>query len=404
MKTTEMAHSFTWPSTDCTCTLYHLDALTMANKFPKQHFRTSTPTVVHTLPSGEGLYLLPCQLFFINNSTPPVSVVCVEPVGDVYSDLVIFDIPWGMMEAAWDVQMTLDQLVGVIRQVGVCQDHLDNNFTFVIWHQPTDTKMVHDAFKSENYKNITDFYWHKEGHKGNQIQRVLTPAIECATIAHYKSLNDCTVRNMPPDPRQRHNLITVPHITSFALDASQKKINAAEKPRPLAQFFVDHYCPQGGNVLVIGAGAGGDVFGALDGGANVVAVERDLVQFNAFPATAARKMQAEHDKMNADRRAAVEEDETSESTSQASASAATAQQQSLQQPAASTGAPPSAIKECDVCSDPLSQEDIDKNIECYLCRFKGPLCPEHRFKDPNSEVWYCPEHQGAIHNEDSQAV
>jgi hypothetical protein len=33
--------------------------------------------------------------------------------------------------------------------------------------------------------------------------------------------------------------------SAFALDASQQKINAAEKPRALAQFFVNHYCPVG---------------------------------------------------------------------------------------------------------------------------------------------------------------
>ena len=49
-KTTEAKHEFTWPPTDRTCCLYHLDALTMANKFQKNHFRTSTHTVVHTSP------------------------------------------------------------------------------------------------------------------------------------------------------------------------------------------------------------------------------------------------------------------------------------------------------------------------------------------------------------------
>ena len=49
MTTSEAAHCFTWPPTDCTCTVYHLDALTMANKFPKQHWRTYTHTVVHTI-------------------------------------------------------------------------------------------------------------------------------------------------------------------------------------------------------------------------------------------------------------------------------------------------------------------------------------------------------------------
>ena len=324
-------------------------------------------------------------------------------MGDVCSDLVMFDMPWGMMDQPWDVQMTSQELVNIIRQVGVCQDHLDNNFTFVLWHQSSDTKMVRDALQSENYKNITDFYWHKEGHKGNQIQRALTPAVECATIAHYRSLGECDVRNMHADPRYRHNLITVPHITSFALDASQQKINAAEKPRALAKFFVDHYCPVGGNVLVIGAGAGGEVFGSLDGGANVVAVERDTVQFNAFAATATKKIQAEYDRMSEQAQIEDKDDDTSTSVSQSSAVAAAGPKQGAQLQL-SRSEPLAAEKECNICSAALSPADIERNIQCDICQFKGPLCPSHRFQDPSSHVWYCQEHQGAIHNSSSQVV
>jgi hypothetical protein len=263
--------------------------------------------------------------------------------------------------------------------------------------------MVRDALQSENFKNITDFYWHKKGHKGNQIQRALTPAVECATIAHYRSLGKCDVRNMPADPRERHNLLTVPHVTAFALDASQQKINAAEKPRALAHFFLDHYCPVGGNVLVIGAGAGGDVFGALDGGANVVAVERDPVQFNAFPATATKKIQAEYDREAEQARTTQDDDDTEESTSQASAVAPAGPQQGAQLQL-SQPAHLAAEKECNICRAALTPADIESKIQCDVCQFKGPLCPDHRFQDPSSYVWYCPEHQGLIHNNASQGV
>jgi hypothetical protein len=306
-----------------------------------------------------------------------------------------------MMDSTWDIQMTKEELVLILRQVGVCQDHLENHYTIVLWHQSSDTKMVRDALKEENFKNISDFYWHKVGHKGNQIQRAWTPAVECATIAHYKSQNECIVRDMPADPRNRHNLIEVPHLTSFALNTSQLKINAAEKPRALAQFFVDHFCPGGGNVLVIGAGAGGDVFGALDGGANVVAVEKDPVQFNAFPATATKKLQVEYDKMEEQAQIQHDDDDTSSSASQASAAAPPVPQQGLQLSLAG----PARLdmdKQCTSCGMDLTPDDIQKNIQCAVCEFKGPLCSIERFQCPRTDAWYCPEHRGMVLEKDSQ--
>jgi len=319
----------------------------------------------------------------------------------VCADLVIFDMPWGIMDDTWDVQMTFDELVSILRQIGVCQDHLENHYTIVLWHQSSDTKMVRDALQQENFKNITDFYWHKVGHKGNQIQRSLTRAVECATIAHYKSQNECIVRDMPADPRNRHNLIEVPHLTSFALNASQIKINAAEKPRALAEFFVNHFCPPGGNVLVIGAGAGGDVFGALDGGANVVAVEKDPVQFSAFYATAVKKIQDEHDMMQEQAEKQNADDETSEAASQGSAAASPGQQPPAPLSLSMQG-PPAIATECTSCGNALTPADIQKNIECHVCEYKGPLCSDERFQCPVTNVWYCPEHRGLCQNKDSQ--
>ena len=44
------------------------------------------------------------------------------------------------------------------------------------------------CMKEENFKNISDFYWHKVGHKGNQIQRSLTRAVACFLPARQSIL------------------------------------------------------------------------------------------------------------------------------------------------------------------------------------------------------------------------
>ena len=76
------------------------------------------------------------------------------------------------------------------------------------------------------------------------------------------------------------------------------KINPAQKPEALAQHFCHHHIPVGGTILIIGAGAGGSVFGALRSGVNVVAVENDNFQFEMFKRTFLAKQQAEFDKID----------------------------------------------------------------------------------------------------------
>ena len=319
--------------------------------------------------------------------------------------LVIFDMPWGKLtQHAWDnqtSQMTQEELVAIIRQAGVCQSHLDNGVTFVLWHQTSDAKMVRDALTSEHYSHLTDFFWHKKDHCGSGPQRSLVPSVECATIGFYKSQLDCYITH-PSNPRDRHNFIDIPHITKFALDPEGGKVNGAEKPRALAKYMVEHYCPVGGNVLVIGAGAGGDVFGALDGGANVVAVERDPHQFKCFAATATAKLQEEFDRLEEEQRGqAGDGDDISSRAS--TASSAVPDSQRVSNPDAAPPRPPSSSTKCNSCGVVLTEDETKNNRECDLCQFPGPLCSKHQFHDKDTNIWYCEEHQGAIGNADTRA-
>lgn len=52
----------------------------------------------------------------------------------------------------------------------------------------------------------------------------------------------------------------------------------------LAKRLVKHHVTLGGNVLVLGPGAGGELMGAVAAGCNVVAVEKDVKQFNGLVA------------------------------------------------------------------------------------------------------------------------
>jgi hypothetical protein len=62
--------------------------------------------------------------------------------------------------------------------------------------------------------------------------------------------------------------------------------------------MLSKHCMPGTNVLMIGSGSGGDVYGATLAGCNVVAVERDLEQFTAIQRVLINRAQVEQDEMD----------------------------------------------------------------------------------------------------------
>jgi hypothetical protein len=82
-----------------------------------------------------------------------------------------------------------------------------------------------------------------------------------------------------PNPVHRHNLIFVPY-TDIKLKELSKKINPHQKSAILTEQIFKRCLLSEGTVFIAGAGAGGDVFGAVRAGARrVVAVENDIVQW-----------------------------------------------------------------------------------------------------------------------------
>ena len=96
---------------------------------------------------------------------------------------------------------------------------------------------------------------------------------------------------MDDKPEERHNIIMCPSVSKPFLDLQKNIINPCQKPPEVIQFFIERHCLANQKVLVIGAGAGGDVLGALLAGRNVVAVENDRRQFDLLVTTLKTEMQ-----------------------------------------------------------------------------------------------------------------
>ena len=108
-------------------------------------------------------------------------------------------------------------------------------------------------------------------------------SVEMATIGSYPNAQACNPR-YPAYPRDRHNHYEFKSVTTLHKKADGTPINACQKPKELWKKIISVHAPPGSWVLVIGTGAGGEVEGAIEAGCNVVGVEYDEIQWQAFSA------------------------------------------------------------------------------------------------------------------------
>ena len=94
-----------------------------------------------------------------------------------------------------------------------------------------------------------------------------------------KALDPCT---LDYNPMERHNHITGHTLSTYRRNADGEKINIHEKPTYLARQLATMFCSPGDWVVVCGSGAGGEVFGCIEAGMNVVAIDKDEVQIKAL--------------------------------------------------------------------------------------------------------------------------
>ena len=195
--------------------------------------------------------------------------------------MVIFDSPYSVLGEKWDEQVTEEDVTNILKQVDCVNTEPD--YVFAVWHKPEDTKMWRDAMEERGLKQFTSFYWHKSNHSTPQNVRSYTSSVEMGTLAICG--NPMRVGwNMSKDPRQRHNFIEYPPVTKYHVDADDNKINPCQKPPAVNQWLISNHCGTGATVLNIGSGAGGEVFGAMISGCNVVGVEKDERQFRSLQA------------------------------------------------------------------------------------------------------------------------
>ena len=130
---------------------------------------------------------------------------------------------------------------------------------------------MYDALADRNITHVEHLYWHKTGlvNMASPTNR-FCKSIEMATVGYYPNIN-AVPWNVDPNSKNRHNFIECKAVTKLAKNMytdGKTPINVTEKPPELAQWILSKICRPRSTVLVIGAGAGDDIMGAIRGKMN----------------------------------------------------------------------------------------------------------------------------------------
>ena len=194
-----------------------------------------------------------------------------------FSDAMYNDSPFGYGLFPHDEQISVHTLTEQSKQFDAF--NTKGVHVWIVIHKIDDTHIVREAMMERNYQNLQQVYWIMPDHYVEGPIHRLTPSVMIITIG-FLPRADAITWNVSPDPRERHNHVSIPSVLALAKDSSGNPINVTEKPPALAAHLCSMFCQKGSTILVVGTGAGGCVKGMLQAGFNVVGVENDEKQYN----------------------------------------------------------------------------------------------------------------------------
>ena len=296
--------------------------------------------------------------------------------------MIIFDLPYHLLDLTWDVEITrqfMDTFLKQVIAINNCPDYV-----VVLYHTMNMTSMLHEALADAHFQHMTPFFWHKTAHLTQTAVSSYTQSVECGTIAFKPSRDKCAW-NASKDPRNRHNFIETPSVTTYLKDTNGEVINPCQKPPAISRWLVGNHCMPGSTVLVCGAGALGDVEGAVDAGCHVIAVEKDKHQFVQSGAHLVKMAEADAKQSEKEKKTTTET-ATKSTKGQAKKKSSKAEVKTSQvADQDKEGEPP-----CIECGEPLPV-GYDATIICQHCDPQGPMHESCAQRGSNN-MWYCTEH------------
>jgi len=275
----------------------------------------------------------------------------------VILDLIISDL---LTHEPWDHQVTETELTNFIKQADAA--NASSVYTVLFWHKPFDTHIIHNVFSARHIQAMQHIYWVKPNQYGHLPVGMYTNAVEMASLGHHPDQKACRSAHSK-DPRARMNFFTEPSLTKLYKASDGKPINPCQKPVALLKQIISNHCPPGGNVLVIGSGAGAEVEGALEAKCNVVGVEYDQRQFDAFTAQIVKNAETVWQEAERQRKALLKKSTQADSP----ASTVSAANSPVNNSDSGTGVVAGAVI-CPECEGEIDVESIEVENVCAQCK------------------------------------
>ena len=195
---------------------------------------------------------------------------------------MFWDPPYGVTEWPWDVVLSKEQLEKVLLGLKVINHNVD--YQMFMYNHFLQVPLVHDVLVAAGAQTVHPIFVSKPQQNVTGVNTYIfnTEIVVRATFSATRA--NVVFQTMNANPLMRHNAIMVPNTPKLKNPATGQVINTTQKSPQFAELMTARHCRPGGNVLVLGGGAGGDADGAIRQGANVVIFESDPDQCAAMMA------------------------------------------------------------------------------------------------------------------------
>ena len=198
---------------------------------------------------------------------------------DLCADLVLWDMPYGLLVAPWDNLLTDAEVETFFQQLAVVQRSRAHTLCLgCIWH---DAGRMRRFMLEHSYSDIHIFGVYKPQQNTTGMEWIF--ALELYVVGYKQNIRACSLTFSDMNPVFRHNVIFSHQVSSkLKYAGAEEEVNTTQKNPNVASFLGRITCKPGSSALVIGAGSGSEVIGLARIGVNVVALERDGRQFRAM--------------------------------------------------------------------------------------------------------------------------
>jgi hypothetical protein len=196
--------------------------------------------------------------------------------------LIFFDLPYGKKVEHWDQRAFTDlEMEQMLQQIVAINGSQNSVLVFVL--DIEDFGRYAKVVRANGWGYIHKMTWYKPMHNATGVGCYIY-ATEVIMVCYRPNQHATQWFGKEKNPTKRHDIFALPACTTKIMHTDHREVNKHQKPTGLIRFFIEKHCGPSDFVLVLGFGSGSEIIGAVQSNVNVVGVEQDPRQFNAFRA------------------------------------------------------------------------------------------------------------------------